>query len=145
MWVLLLPMAITAAPVDPIRAKAAVDMFVSADQGSKLCASTVTWQLAHTATSRYDSRLVDYYVFNASDASAFIIVAGDDRDGVILGWGNGALDPGNAPDGLLWLLDQYRQQSEYLHTHPDYVPARRTDLKADGSAGPLLSSKWGES
>ena len=144
MWVLLLPMAITAAPVDPIRAKAAVDMFVSADQGSKLCAGTVTWQLAHTAASRYDSRLADYYVFNASDASAFIIVAGDDRDGVILGWGNGALDPGNAPDGLLWLLDQYRQQSEYLHTHPDYVPARRTDLKADGSAGPLLSSKWGQ-
>ena len=140
----LLPMTIGAAPVDTIDARAALDGFVNSEPGAHLRSHPVAWSLAHIEKSRLDSRLADYYVFNAVDGSAFVIVSGDDRDDAILGWGDGALDVDHAPDGLLWLLDQYRRQAEYLHAHADFLIPRPAKSLTDISVAPLLTSKWGQ-
>ena len=142
---LLLPMASAAAPIDSIGARVVLDKFVNGEQGARLQTSSLTWHLAHIEVSRFDSRLADYYVFNASDGSSFIIVAGNDGMDDVLAYGDNALDVDNAPDGLLWLLDNYRQQAEYLHANPDMKPEPRIAAASDDVyIAPLTSSKWGQ-
>ena len=44
-------------------------------------------QTAHVEMSSVVADCADYYVFNATDGGAFVIVAGDDRAQAVLGYG----------------------------------------------------------
>ena len=95
--------------------------------------------LAHAERSS-TSAAIDYYVFNATDGDAFVIVAGDDRVG-ILGYGDAAIDMGDLPCGMQMMLDCYREQVEWLHENPDAVIEGPGDLVLQEVA-PLMSTTW---
>lgn len=99
-------------------------------------------KLAHVEMSSTAADWADYYVFNASDGRAFVIVAGDDRAQAILGYGEGSLDMNSLPCGLQWLLDEYKQQMEWLYSHHD---AQLGQVVAEVvNVEPMLASTWGQ-
>ena len=53
--------------------------FLNNRQRDVLSTAPLQLTLVHAEKSRADATLADYYVFNADDGSAFVIVAGDDR------------------------------------------------------------------
>lgn len=87
------------------------------------------------------------YVFNAKDQQGFVIVSGDDRIVPILGYSDkGTFEEENAPDGALWLLNTY---SEIIASLPENANDGLTYFKGavpemTGSAGPLLTTQWGQ-
>lgn len=62
-----------------------------------------------TPKSAKGSAQAPYYVFNSRSANGgFVIIAGDDRLGAVLGYSDsGSFDPADAPDGLKALMELY--------------------------------------
>ena len=101
--------------------------------------------LAHVERSESRLGAADYYVFNASDGSAFVLVSGDDRIDAVLGYGDGTLDMNNLPCNLRWLLGMYKEQIEYLHAHPGVVvAASRRATESTERYLPMLTSDWSQ-
>ena len=101
-------------------------------------------QLLHAEVSATDPAAVDYYVFTASDKSAFVIVAGEDRAQAVLGYGDGMPDMGNLPCGMRWLLDFYKEQMQWLHSHPTAAVEGEPSLAASVKVEPLVSCTWNQ-
>ena len=103
----------------------------------------VTLRQTHVEPSAVNPAFADFYVFNASDNSTFVIVAGDDRAREILAYGDGPFDMASLPCNVLWWLDQFRQQMEYLHAHPGAIciPPQRQDSLV---IAPLLTARWNQ-
>ena len=120
-----LAMMVNAAPVDVSWALNRAEHFVKLNTSGRLTGGTTSLQLVHAEPSATDSRWNDYYVFNATDGSAFVVVAGDDRVTDVLAHGDSPLDMTNLPCGLQWWFDEYRQQLEYLFSHPDAPIAKQ--------------------
>ena len=107
--------AITAAgaEVNLTAAQASASRFVKSHaRAGAFMAPGAEMRLAHIEKSVAHADAADYYVFNASDGSAFVIVAGDDRAEEILGFGEGSMDMDNLPCNLQWLLRTYQEQME---------------------------------
>ena len=97
--------------------------------------------LAHVERSS-TSAAIDYYVFNATDGNAFVIIAGDDRAAAVLGHGEGTFDINAMPCGMQWILGEYKQQLQWLAAHPD---AELSHAKAQSvTVAPMLTSEWGQ-
>lgn len=101
-------------------------------------------RLAHAEKSTVDSRFNDYYIFNAEDGSAFVIVAGDDRAVDVLACGSHAIDMNHVPCNMRWMLDHYRKQMDFLRSHPD-VPLNNTAGQPQAVVSPLVSCTWSQS
>ena len=99
-------------------------------------------QLVHQEESLRDKSLTDYYVFNASDGSAFVIVAGDDRAASVLAYGKQALNMDKLPCNMQWMLDHYKRQIDWLRQHPD-VKSKTVTLPTP-YVSPLLSCSWNQ-
>ena len=138
----ILSMGAAAAGVDAVDARNTALQFLNHRQGSVLTAHPQQLTLVHAEKSRADARLADYYVFNASDGSAFVIVAGDDRAVDVLACGDHAIDMDNVPCNMQWLLDHYKRQMDCLRAHPD------VKLQAAGQnsvvVSPLVSCTWNQ-
>lgn len=62
----------------------------------------------------------DYYVFNRGENQGFVIVAGDDAVNPILGYSDkGSFDIHQAPEVLVYLLEEYQNQIEWLRNNPE--------------------------
>ncbi|MBR4830028.1 MAG: C10 family peptidase [Muribaculaceae bacterium] len=135
----------TAANVDANAAMGKAVQFLNAQPGSRFMASPSSMQLAYTEVSKVNAAAADYYVFNAKDGGAFVIVAGDDRAEEILGYGDKALDMDRIPSNMKWWLDQYKRQMEYLYANPKLevvTPSKLMAGKVTLSVSPLMTSKW---
>lgn len=131
-------MAALGAQVDTDAALATAARFLN--PGNRLMASS-SLRLVHNEPSAVDAKLNDYYIFNTSDNNRYVIVAGDDRASSILAYGEGAIDMDDLPDGMVFLLELYKGQIDYLHAHPDMV-VRKMPRHASSSISPLLKSLW---
>lgn len=117
--------------------------FINNRPGMLLKAPSGDLKLAHVEKSVANSQIADYYVFNAEDGSAFVIVAGDDRATEVLAYGPQALDMEKVPCNMKWMLDQYKKQMSFLHQHPEVIkstPNRSATVKVS----PLLSCEWNQ-
>lgn len=141
-----LPLTMTAATVNADAAKTIAQQFVNYQSHGKLKASHVTMALSHAELSTWNAALVDYYVFNSTDGNAFVIVAGDDRAEQVLGYGDGSIDMSDIPCGMQWLLDSYKEQIEYLHSHPAVVVEKSSQTLSDANVQylPMLSCDWSQ-
>lgn len=77
------------------------------------------------------------YAFDRGSSSGYVIVAGDDRAPLVLGYADsGSFDLTRMPDNMRWWLSQYEQQMQYVIDHPKsrLAPAR----KAVNVVAPLL-------
>ena len=73
-------------------ASRAASHFLSSGRHIGINASPVPMKLAYREVSVANADAADYYVFNAADGSAFVIIAGDDRAHEVLGYGEGQFD-----------------------------------------------------
>ena len=130
-----------AARVDREAASATAKQFIQSDRAGRQVAGRATdMRLVEARPSSVDALLSDYYVFNASDGSAFVIVSGDDRAIPVLAWGEGAIDMDDIPCNMQWMLDHYKEQMDWLLAHPEAevrLPAPKAVVIA-----PLLPCNW---
>lgn len=82
-----------------------------------------------------------YYIFNAEGGKGFVIVAGNDTNGELLGYAdNGTLDENSMPENMRkWLNAMTANYSQ----HPDKV-ARPRRVSCQEAISPILSSCWGQ-
>ena len=135
-----LAMAVSASPIDAYTAQTLAERSFRTNHAGRLTAKSVNLRLDHVEQSTIDKRWADFYVFNADDGSAFVVVAGDDRVEGVLAYGERSLDMNNLPCGVQWWLDGCRQQIEYLHSHPS-APASE-QFSSGQIIEPLLISTW---
>ena len=86
-----------------------------------------------------------YYIFNTE--TTFVIVSGDDRAEEILAIGDMPLKLDQIPQNMQAWLDNYKQQLDWLLTHPDEKVDKPTAikspmLKGNYPIGPLLTALW---
>lgn len=117
--------------------------FLNNRQGRVMSSGPRQLTLVHSERSNADARLADYYVFNADDGSAFVIVAGDDRAADVLAYGSRAIDMNNVPCNMQWMLKHYKQQMDYLRSHPD-VSLKTATRHNSVVVSPLVSCTWNQ-
>ena len=139
----IMSMDMAAAGIDAAGARTRALQFLNSQQRNILSANPQQLSLVHTEKSKADARLADYYVFNADDASAFVIVAGDDRAAGVLACGSQAIDMDDVPCNMLWLLDHYSKQMDYLRAHPE-VPVMAGAGQNSVVVSPLVSCTWNQ-
>ena len=106
--------------------------------------SSQTPQLSLSMTGMSADKKVDYYVFNNGKDNGFIIVSGDDKAAPVLGYcDEGSFDADDIPDGMLYWLECYAEQMQYLRSHPEsaYVAPRS---QSNVMITPLLTCKWNQ-
>ena len=141
-------MTLTAAavPVGLDAAQSAAASLLKHRSQGRAAATGVTMTLAHAEASSAVAGVMDYYVFNASDGGSFVIIAGDDRATAVLGYGDGTVDMDNLPCGMECLLEQFKEQMEWLAAHPGAQVERSPEYAStDGSVMPLLTCSWSQS
>ena len=143
---LLMPLMLMASQVDENQARDAALRFMRFQADESFKAPDPNMNLAHVEYSKFNVNTADYYVFNMVDADAFIIVSGDDRAQLVLGYGKGQFNTMDVPCGLKWLLGLYKEQMEYLHAHPGVqVKAPSQSLTTSGELYlPLITSDWSQ-
>ena len=134
-------MQMQAIAVDEETARACASAFMQSHASSRLESPGSAPRLVHAEKSELGDDMTDYYVFDAG--GGYVIVAGDDRAPRVLGYGEGVFDDTALPCGLTWLLNHYKKQIGYLHTHPDYCAPGRAESDTL-SVGPLLTCCWGQ-
>jgi len=135
-------MTMTATELSVESALATATRFMASKGNDGILSNHKTWQLAHIEHSTAKTTAADYYIFNASDGSAFVIIAGDDRANVVLAYGNGAIDMSNLPDNLRWMLNHYSEQIEHLINHPGIIPRQLSTPSTTVSQ--LINTEWGQ-
>ncbi|MBR6979701.1 MAG: C10 family peptidase [Prevotella sp.] len=131
-WTLLLLASLymncLAGPVTPQKARQTACEFFS-KKGKQLAIKNETMPQA------------SYYIFNAEGGKGFVIVAGNDADGELLGYAdNGTLDENHMPDNMREWLNA--MTANYSQTHGKVErPRRIPNLEA---ISPILSSRWGQ-
>ena len=92
----------TAANVDLREAQSKAIQFMNSQPGTRMMASSANLKLTYAEKSAVDAQANTFYVFNATDGSAFVIISGDDRAEEVLGYGNYALDMSIIPSNMRW-------------------------------------------
>ncbi|MBR4830048.1 MAG: leucine-rich repeat protein [Muribaculaceae bacterium] len=137
-----------AANIDASQAQAVARQFLASQTASKMMGPNMALKLLHAESSATASHIVDYFVFNTSNDAAFVIVSGDDRAEPILAWGEGTLDMNNLPCNMQRMLDQYKEQMEYLRANPTIEVKQRKQLSLNDESfyiAPMLTCIWGQS
>ena len=138
--------AAMAAPVDATSAKAKAEQYLAqkAYAGKIMAPRAADATLIKTEMGEKAHAPV-YYIFNS--ATTFVIVSGDDRAEEILAIGDKPLNLENMPKNMQAWLDNYKQQLDWLLTHPDAKVDKPTSikspiLKGNYPIGPLLTALW---
>ena len=132
-----------AAPVNPSQAQLVAQSFANANGNFNGSSIRGAMKLAHAEPSSKFKDQPVFYVFNSADS--YVIVAGDDRADNILGYGEGQFDINDIPCGMRDLFNVYKEEIEFLQTHPKLQVEKNTQgtpsLNAT-SVSPLLNTKW---
>ena len=126
-------LACLAEPVTPDAARAKAQAFLS----------------SRGITLAHDSQLLKapsvsaqppYYVFNASENKGFVMIAGDDQTGTVLGYSTqGSFDERHMPDGLRAMLEAYSKRST---TGAGRITTSTRRSIAHEAINPLITSMW---
>lgn len=136
-----LPAASSAKNIGPAEAEA-----IAADFMHLVSPATAGSPLKKAAGAKTDAGApMPYYIYNAP-AGGYVVVAGDDRLGTILGYSDrGAISPDSAPDGLRGLLGLYENAYAALSAMPDDNTATPMQSTPAVVVAPLLGEiEWGQ-
>ena len=143
-------MQLSAAPVDMATAQRKAQAFVSNNsEARKMMNSKADDQFVLHRAVMGDAKLAEpvFYVFNSKNS--FIIISGDDRAEVVLGYGEGNLDMDKIPDNMRVWLDGYKKQIEYLQERPglqvELLSKVMTPSLRAQSVPQLLTARWDQS
>lgn len=125
----LMAMNVSAANVDAAAARARALQFMMTQPAGKFMSPATDLQLVHAEASSVNAKLTDFYVFNLSDGSAFLIVSGEDRAEQVLAFGDRAIsDYNRLPANMLWFLGRYKEQIEFLQRNPHVQVTRDSEM-----------------
>jgi len=148
--VLLATMQLMADNIDLATARTTAQRFLTEKASSsgrfKAPSQGASLTLIHAEPSQVQAGQAVYYIFNSSDS--YIIVPGDDRAQEVLAYGDRPLDMNAIPDAMHYWLNNYKQQVEYLFSHPGMVveqAPRRAPRRQVESVEPLLTTLWDQS
>ena len=147
--VMLVTMSSFAAPVDQTTAMQMAKAYLSNEMyaGKIMAPEALNPVLLKAEIGNTKLNKPVYYIYNTS--TTYLVVAGDDRAENILMVGDAPLNPERIPDGLQFLLDCYKEQIEFLQTHPNLQVKRYSDANSNMlravTYGPLLTAKWDQS
>jgi len=134
-----------AAPVKVSQAQMVAQNFANANGNFNASTTRSAMKLAYAEKSDKMKDQPVFYVFNSSDN--YVIVAGDDRAEQVLGYGEGQFDVNDIPCGMRDLFNVYKEEIEFLQTHPKLTVERVSQgapsLMAT-SVSPLISTNWGQ-
>ena len=140
-------MQLSAAPVDMATAQRKAQAFVSNNsEARKMMNSNAGDQFVLHRAVMGDAKIAEpvFYVFNSK--TSFIIISGDDRAEVVLGYGEGNLDMDKIPDNMRLWLDSYKRQIEYLQERPGLQVQLLSKVMAPSlraqSVPQLLTARW---
>ena len=134
-----------AAPVDVSTAKSKAEQYLAQKvyAGKYMAPAATQAKLIKTEMGEKAQTPV-YYIFNT--ASTFVIVSGDDRAEEILAVGDKPLLLERIPKNMQVWLDGYKEQLDWLLTHPDAKVSKPTTFKSSALeksvTGPLLTALW---
>ncbi len=141
--VLTVVMSALASPVDEAAARLAAMQELnnlSGKPGFRSGLPAGNLQLLRAEPSDVMTGQAAYFIYNTDNA--FVVVAGDDRAG-ILAHGSAPLDMNRIPCGLQWLLEMYKGDVDFLLAHPQLNIAAPV-LGSGTSVAPLLTTQWGQ-
>ena len=138
--------AAMAAPVDATTARAKAQQFLASKfyAGKTMAPGATTATLIKTEMGDNATTPV-FYIFNT--ATTFVIVSGDDRALEVLAIGDKPLNLDRIPKNMEAWLNDYKQQLDWLLTHPDVKVDKPTTfrspaVKDDATIGPLITALW---
>ena len=134
-----------AAPVDVSTAKSKAEQYLAQKvyAGKYMAPAATQAKLIKTEMGDKAQTPV-YYIFNT--ATTFVIVSGDDRAEEILAYGDKPLLLERIPKNMQVWLDTYKEQLDWLLTHPDAKVEKPTTFKSrdlvNNVTGPLMTALW---
>lgn len=137
-------LGMNAGNLDVGTARATANQFIHRQAAGNLRAASLSdIKLVHAEASAVASDAKAYYAFNIT-GGGFVIVAGEDRANPVLGYSDqGQLDFNNLPDNFQALLRCYKEEIEYLQSHPEHkVP--QISRASNGGIAPLIKTNWGQ-
>lgn len=137
-------MCMTAGVVNISDARTKALQFLNQRSSTMLSMSPQELKLIHVEPALAGRGAADFYVFNAEDGSAFVIVAGDDRAADVLAYGPQALDMETVPCNMQWLLNQYKRQLSFLREHPEMRVSKTAGRSTAVPVSPLVSCTWNQ-
>ena len=145
MTVMAVALQLMAAPVDVTTAKTKAEQYLAQKvyAGKYMAPAATQAKLIKTEMGEKAQTPV-YYIFNT--ASTFVIVSGDDRAEEILAVGDKPLLLERIPKNMQVWLDGYKEQLDWLLTHPDAKVEKTTTFKSSALeksvTGPLMTALW---
>lgn len=136
-------MSALASPVDEATARLAAMQVLNSSSGTPGIKSGLpggNLQLLRAEPSDVMTGQAAYFIFNTDNA--FVVVAGDDRAG-ILARGGAPLDMNRIPCGLQWLLEMYKGEVDFLLAHSQ-LNVTAPNQGTGTSVAPLLTTQWGQ-
>ncbi len=101
-------------------------------------------KLAHAEPSAAVASAKCYYAFNIK-GGGFIIISGEDRANQVLGFSDkGHLDFNNLPDNFKALMRSYKEEIEFLQSHPDLNVTPAVRAATGNEVNPLIKTNWGQ-
>ena len=146
MATLLAALQLSASVIDAFTAQSTAQRFASglaADGRHRSPQRGTSAVLVHTEASQAMPGQAVYYIFNTDDS--YIIVPGDDRAEEVLAYGDAPIDMNDIPCAMQCWLDGYKEQMEYLLSHPGLEVksnARMAPKRQHESVEPLLTALW---
>lgn len=84
-----------------------------------------------------------YYVFNNGQNQGFVIISGDDRAEIVLGYAtSGSFDVDNIPCNMAAWLQGYADQIKYIQEHPAQSPQKPDFRRANPAISKLVTCQW---
>ena len=143
-------MQASAVNVDRVTAQSKAEAFLKSAvvaNGQKLTTNPVEFVSEKVVMNSSNALQPVLYIFNTKER--FIIVSGEDRSEVILGYGDAPLDFNNIPANMQAWLEFYQMQIEYLQAHPGVQVQLQSKVMAPSlrasSVSPLLTARWDQS
>ena len=136
---------LSAAPVDVSTAKNKAQQYLAQKvyAGKYMAPGATDAKLIKTEMGE-NAQTPVYYIFNT--ATTFVIVSGDDRAEEILAYGDKPLILERIPKNMQVWLDGYKEQLDWLLTHPDAKVSKPTTFKSrdlvNNVTGPLMTALW---
>ena len=118
---------------------------VTVDKSISIARKYVNVSLSERHATRASHGTPPYYIYNDRHGRGFVVVAGDDAMGQVLGYSHtGTLDTLRASEELKFLLSAYRDAFHQLQRQPSTRATVTTTPPNRKEVAPLLTTAWNQ-
>lgn len=118
---------------------------VTVDKSISIARKYVSVSLSECHATRASHGTPPYYIYNDRHGRGFVVVAGDDAMGQVLGYSHtGTLDTLRASEELKFLLSAYRDAFHQLQRQPATRATVTTTPSNPKEVAPLLTTAWNQ-